>query len=259
MFAVLFEKSATPQILPLSAPAVLPGVARLPPAVRAARRRHRPHAPQRVYPFVQGMQSVLDEVRDEATADEIVKRIAEVRDRAPRPSVDQRALDLLEVLVERRAAEVQNQPGPHAQKALAALVRASKGDVVARRAAADGRLPRRPGQDLAAGARRGTTAAIEGPARRGGARFRSTGCTSPTAMRTTLSNYGRRADAIDLLASGARRIPGGQRRRAAGRRPTMPSPPSFASSKDARPFRARRESPARTARAPGPRRSSAAG
>src|SRR5206468_10075308 len=35
---------------------------------------------------------------------------------------------MLEVLVERRAAEVQNQPGPHVQKAFDALVRASKGE-----------------------------------------------------------------------------------------------------------------------------------
>jgi tetratricopeptide (TPR) repeat protein len=83
------------------------------------------HTATQVYPFVQGMQSVLNEVRDEATADEIVKHIAEVRPRA-KTTVDQRALDLLEALVERRAAEVQNQPGPHREKALAALVRASK-------------------------------------------------------------------------------------------------------------------------------------
>ncbi len=37
-------------------------------------------------------------------------------------------IDLLEVLVQRRAAEVQNQPGPHVQKALQALQRAFKGD-----------------------------------------------------------------------------------------------------------------------------------
>jgi tetratricopeptide (TPR) repeat protein len=83
------------------------------------------HTAAEVYPFLQGMQPVLSEVRDEATADEIVKRIAEVRPRA-KSTVDQRALDLLEVLVQRRAAELQNQPGPHRERALAALVRASK-------------------------------------------------------------------------------------------------------------------------------------
>ncbi len=85
------------------------------------------HSAARVYPFVQGMQAVLGEVGDEATADEIVKRIAEVRPRA-RTAVDKRALDMLEVLVERRAAEVVNQPGPHREKALAALKHVSKGE-----------------------------------------------------------------------------------------------------------------------------------
>src|SRR5262249_3216491 len=85
------------------------------------------HSAGRIYPFVEGMNDVLGEVRDEATADEIVKRIAEVRPRA-KTDVAKRALDLLEVLVERRAAEVVNQPGPHREKARAALVRASKGE-----------------------------------------------------------------------------------------------------------------------------------
>jgi tetratricopeptide (TPR) repeat protein len=83
------------------------------------------HSAARVYPFVQKMRSVLDEIRDEATADELVQRIGEVRKRARTP-VDRRALDLLEVLVERRAAELQNQPGPHIGRALAALQRAVK-------------------------------------------------------------------------------------------------------------------------------------
>ncbi len=125
MFAVLFEKSAYPhyylhqlqQFYQASHDFRL--LSGLPDAVLG-------HTATRVYPFVQGMQSVLDEVRDEATADEIVKRIAEVRPRA-KSDIDKRALDLLEAMVERRAAEVQNQPGPHVQKALDALVRASKG------------------------------------------------------------------------------------------------------------------------------------
>src|SRR5262249_55308421 len=83
------------------------------------------HSAARVYPSLQGMHSVLDEIRDEATADELAERVGEVRKRA-RTAVDRRALDLLEVLVERRAAEVQNQPGPHAGRVLAALQRAFK-------------------------------------------------------------------------------------------------------------------------------------
>ena len=61
------------------------------------------HTAGQVYPFLQGMSGVLGEVRDEATADSIVERIAAARGRA-KTEVDRRALDLLELLVERRAA-----------------------------------------------------------------------------------------------------------------------------------------------------------
>lgn len=81
------------------------------------------HTAGKVYPFVQGMQTVLREIRDEATADELCRKIGEVRERVKTP-VDQRALDLLELQVERRAAEVQNQPGPHIDRAVSALNRA---------------------------------------------------------------------------------------------------------------------------------------
>ncbi|MDY3561130.1 VIT domain-containing protein [Gemmata sp. JC673] len=83
------------------------------------------HTAERVYPFLQGMSGVLSEVRDEAVADELIARLGEVRKSAKTP-VDQRALDLLELSVERRAAELHNQPGPHTEKALAALQRAFK-------------------------------------------------------------------------------------------------------------------------------------
>jgi predicted Zn-dependent protease len=83
------------------------------------------HTAGKAYPFLNGMSSVLAEVRDEATAEAIVEQIGKVRQRA-KTAVDQRALDMLEVLVERRAAELKNQPGPHAAKALSALQRAFK-------------------------------------------------------------------------------------------------------------------------------------
>ena len=83
------------------------------------------HTAGQVYPFLQGMSGVLGEVRDEATADSIVERIVAARSRA-KTEVDRRALDLLELLVQRRAAEIQNQPGPHVQKALTAMRRAWK-------------------------------------------------------------------------------------------------------------------------------------
>ena len=124
MFSVLFDKSAAPQNYLHQLQRFYQAcrdfrlLAGLPDAVIG-------HSAEQVYPFLQGMQNVLGELRDEASADEIVKRIAEVRPRA-RNDVDQRALDLLEVLVERRAAELKNQPGPHTDRALAALQRAFK-------------------------------------------------------------------------------------------------------------------------------------
>jgi tetratricopeptide (TPR) repeat protein len=83
------------------------------------------HTPGQVYPLLQGMGPLLAEIRDEATLDTLVERLGEVRKRS-RTAIDRRALDLLELLAERRAAELQNQPGPHAQRALAALQRAWK-------------------------------------------------------------------------------------------------------------------------------------
>ncbi len=85
------------------------------------------HTAGRVYPFLGSLDSVLGEVRKEATADEIVKRLKVVRQRARTP-VDRRALDMLELLVERRAAELADQPGPHTAAALAAMRRAFKGE-----------------------------------------------------------------------------------------------------------------------------------
>ncbi|MEI6148677.1 MAG: hypothetical protein WCS01_06240 [bacterium] len=69
----------------------------------------------------------MNEVRDEATVDSIVRHLGKVRERV-KTRVDQRALDFLELQAERRAAELANQPGPHAGKALAAMKRAFKGD-----------------------------------------------------------------------------------------------------------------------------------
>ena len=83
------------------------------------------HTAGKVYPFLQGMQGVLNEIRDEATADQLREQIAKTRLKA-KTAVDQRALDLLEMQVARRAAEVQNQSGPHAATALAALQRVTK-------------------------------------------------------------------------------------------------------------------------------------
>ncbi|MCU0880169.1 MAG: hypothetical protein MUF06_20545, partial [Pirellulaceae bacterium] len=77
----------------------------------------------RVYPFLVQLDRTLDVVDREATASELLAEIDKVRERAATP-VDRRALDLLEMLVERRAAELLNQPGPHAERAAGALARA---------------------------------------------------------------------------------------------------------------------------------------
>lgn len=81
-------------------------------------------SPQQVYAFIQQVRSqVLYELRNEATADEIVATIAKLRTPERTPT-DLRALDLLEAVVERQSAEVLNQPGPHVTAAVTALQRA---------------------------------------------------------------------------------------------------------------------------------------
>ncbi len=81
------------------------------------------HTAGEVYPFLSAMRDTLSEIRDEATCDALVERLPDVRQRAT-SIVDRRAVDLLELLVERRAAELINQRGTHADKALAAMQRA---------------------------------------------------------------------------------------------------------------------------------------
>ena len=84
--------------------------------------------PQQVYPFLTELNSnVLTELRNEATMDEIVGRIDELR-KSKTTSTDLRALDLLEAMVRRKGAEVLNQPGPHAKAAVAAMQRAFNRD-----------------------------------------------------------------------------------------------------------------------------------
>jgi tetratricopeptide (TPR) repeat protein len=78
-----------------------------------------------IYRFLKECESTLDVIDREATANELLAHLAKVRQRV-KSAVDQRALDLLEMLVERRSAELQNQPGPHAAAAVAALQRAMR-------------------------------------------------------------------------------------------------------------------------------------
>ena len=85
------------------------------------------HTSLQVFPFLQQMTSVHRQIEDEATADSIFKLLEEVRGRA-KTRTDQRGLDLLEMLVRRKASEVLNQPGQHLPRALAAMKRAFQGE-----------------------------------------------------------------------------------------------------------------------------------
>ena len=84
--------------------------------------------PQRVYPLLRALSSdLLELVLKEATADELQKRIDELRSTS-KSQLDSRALDLLDAMVAARAAKVLNQPGPHIDRATTALKNAFKGD-----------------------------------------------------------------------------------------------------------------------------------
>jgi predicted Zn-dependent protease len=79
---------------------------------------------QQVYSVLKSLNSnLLVELRDEATADEIIARVKTLQKNAE-SGIDRRALDLLESMVERKSSELLNQPGPHVDTAVAALKRA---------------------------------------------------------------------------------------------------------------------------------------
>jgi hypothetical protein len=76
---------------------------------------------QQIYPFLMRLQDkVLNEVRDEAVVGKILDRIAVLRSTSE-SDLDLRALGLLEAIVERKAAELLDQPTPHVKAAIAAL------------------------------------------------------------------------------------------------------------------------------------------
>ncbi len=110
------------------------------------------HTAGQIYPYLQSAKGVVDGIREEAAVDELIGRIVQLRGEGDSPifagsqstngnpespakigtvpqattDVDRRAFDLLEAMAERRGAELRNQPGPHVDKAVAALKRASK-------------------------------------------------------------------------------------------------------------------------------------
>ncbi len=79
--------------------------------------------PQQVYPYLDSIRSVMDVVHKEATSDEMLKTVTRLRE-GDRSTIDLRALDLIEAMIERRASEVLNQPGPHITAAVSAMQRA---------------------------------------------------------------------------------------------------------------------------------------
>ncbi len=126
-FKTLFEKSASPEnylwqlrdIYAASRDFRL--LQMLPDAVLG-------RSPQQVYAYLSSLNGqVLNELRNEATADEILTRVQSLRD-GKRSTTDLRALDLLEALVERKSSEILNQPGPHVAACIAALRRAFERD-----------------------------------------------------------------------------------------------------------------------------------
>ncbi len=86
----------------------------------------RGHSPQRIYPFLAQTNQIIKNIHEEATCDLLVARIAELTDGSE--GVDRRALLLLTALIESRAAEVLNSPGPHIANALSAMRQAFVGD-----------------------------------------------------------------------------------------------------------------------------------
>ncbi len=84
------------------------------------------HTASGVYPFLERVGQIIRNVHEEATCDELVERIGALSE-AAKSDLDRRALKLLVSLVERRAAEVLNQPGPHAERGLTAMCAAFKG------------------------------------------------------------------------------------------------------------------------------------
>lgn len=82
---------------------------------------------ERVYDLLQGIRQVTDSIQEEATLDQLGKRIAALGPKA-RTDVDRRALRLLEFTARRRAAEQTNGAGPHLAAALEALRGAWKGE-----------------------------------------------------------------------------------------------------------------------------------
>ena len=108
------------------------------------------HSIQEIYPFLGDLNNVLQHIRDEAVVDAIMQHLETLRAKDI-TETDLRALNLLTMLVERKASEVVNQPGPHVDAALTAMRAAFKGKwqggeplLMARLLANQGRITQEP-------------------------------------------------------------------------------------------------------------------
>ncbi|HQR42147.1 MAG TPA: hypothetical protein PLX97_05670, partial [Gemmatales bacterium] len=83
------------------------------------------HTPGNVYQLLQSWRQLISVLQEEATLDELSKRISLLR-QSTTSNVDRRVLDLLQAFLHRKAATQINQPGDHAKLAIECLQRAMK-------------------------------------------------------------------------------------------------------------------------------------
>ncbi len=85
------------------------------------------HSPQTAYAMLERVGRLIAQVHEEATCDAVVERIESLLAADPN-AADRRALTMLGFLVERRASEVLDAPGPHADRGLRWLRDSARGD-----------------------------------------------------------------------------------------------------------------------------------
>ena len=81
------------------------------------------HSSLGVYRVLQVWQTIVKEIRDEASADTVLERIEKIRPTC-NSEVDRRALDLAEAMVQWRRSTLEDQSKPHVERAIAAMKRA---------------------------------------------------------------------------------------------------------------------------------------
>ncbi len=155
------------------------------------------HTAEQIYPMLQNLAYQLAGVLAEATIDELVKAIRKAR-QAAETDLDRRGLWLLEALAEGRAAMLQDGPGPHIKAARQALKSAAKGRWQAGERQLMAQFLETLGQlqdkELAQLQLSQFQSLLE-PSATGSAERLNVAA----AYARTLNNYGRTAEAIDLL------------------------------------------------------------